>query len=54
MHQEHIHLAYWAVGESNRRARQVYEDQYPNRKILQQQMLARVHRNLCERVSGRK
>ena len=48
-----MHLAYGAADESGRPARQVYEDRYPNRKIPQHEMFARMHRNLCERDSLR-
>ncbi|GFX08711.1 hypothetical protein TNCV_62381 [Trichonephila clavipes] len=48
-----MHLAYKAAGESNRRARQVYEIQYPCKRIPHNQMFARVHRNLCKRGSLR-
>ena len=46
-----MYLAYGAADESGHRARQVYEDWYPNRRIPLHEMFARVHRNLCERGS---
>ncbi|GFY59898.1 hypothetical protein TNIN_164721 [Trichonephila inaurata madagascariensis] len=36
---------------SDQRARQVYENRYPDRRIPLYQMFAHVHRNLCERGS---
>ncbi|GFY39628.1 hypothetical protein TNIN_116201 [Trichonephila inaurata madagascariensis] len=46
-----MHLAYKAAGESNRRARQVYESHYPGKRIPHNQMFARVQRNMCKRGS---
>ncbi|GFQ99584.1 hypothetical protein TNCT_376341 [Trichonephila clavata] len=52
-HQEvaSMHLAYGAAGESDHRAKLVYEDRYPNRRIPQHQMFTHVLRNLYERCS---
>ena len=49
-----MHLAYGTADENGRRAIQVYEDLYPERRIPQHEMFARMHRNLCERDSLRR
>ncbi|GFY16666.1 hypothetical protein TNCV_2787911 [Trichonephila clavipes] len=46
-----MYFLYVTAGESDRRARQVYENRYPDRRIPQHQMFARAHRNLCKRAS---
>ncbi|GFQ65499.1 hypothetical protein TNCT_652241 [Trichonephila clavata] len=46
-----MHLAYVAAGESVCRARQIYENRYPNKRRPQHQMFARGHRNLGECVN---
>ncbi|GFY77387.1 hypothetical protein TNIN_407071 [Trichonephila inaurata madagascariensis] len=43
-----MHLANATIGESGRRASQVYEERYPVRIIPQNQIFACVHRSLCE------
>lgn len=43
-----MHLTYGAAGESCLRARQMYAERYPNRRVPQHQMFSRVHRQLCE------
>ncbi|GFY66769.1 hypothetical protein TNIN_376111 [Trichonephila inaurata madagascariensis] len=41
-----MHLAYGAADESGRRSWKVYEKRYPDRRIPQHQMFARMHCNL--------
>lgn len=43
-----MHLTYGAAGKRGQRAPQMYAERYPNQREFQHQIVAAVHKHLCE------